>query len=343
MNLIKQFVEQGYDVILCAEADGYETYFEALGVQILSHKSTRLKIIQCLSFCAYIIVSILKSKPQHVFSFTILNNISAGCARLCHKFNFVPNITGLGRTWSIKVGRVIFRALYRLFFRKASFIVVQNERDEAVFLSIFKSGPRIVKVNGSGVDLDKFKPVDRLFDRKPVRFSMISRLVKDKGYILYLDALSMIKAECGSEIEVDFVAGYGSDKIVLDKLRLAYPTINIFDFKHNIYEYLATVDVSVLPSSYNEGTPRILIESLASGCAVITSDQPGCVETVSEKINGFVLHALTAEELYNTVYRYLNLTLNEKREFSKNSFQLCAQNYDEKMIINKYLYFVNIS
>ena len=343
LNLIKGFLRNGFDVVLCAREDGYEKYFEAHDIQLFVLKETDLKLFQSLFFSFFIIKCIFVSKPDYVFSFTILNNITSGCARIFLNFRFVPNVTGLGRTWSNIFGRSFVKVLYKVFFRLASTVVVQNDRDFAVFSSILKGRAVIVKVNGSGVDLEKFKSGNRQFRSWPIRISMISRLVTAKGYILYLDALTSIKHKYGSSVEVDFVAGYSSDETALESLRRTYPDINFFNFKENIAEYLATVDVSVLPSSYNEGTPRILIESLAAGCAIITSNQAGCIETVSENKNGFLLYSLTTEELYDIVNKYLQLSLSARFEFSENSVFLSREKYDEELIILKYLSFADVN
>jgi glycosyltransferase involved in cell wall biosynthesis len=62
--------------------------------------------------------------------------------------------------------------------------------------------------------------------------------------------------------------------------------------------------VYVLPS-YREGTPRSVLEAMAMGRAIITTDAPGCRETVEEAVNGFLVPPRDADALYRAMTRFV--------------------------------------
>lgn len=337
LSLIKQLILSGYSVILCAGSDRYEDKFLDLEVKIFSCVQSQNIFLKYPKFIYFIISNILKEKPNYVFSFTLISNFSAGLTRELSNFCFIPNVTGLGRTWNSRLSRFIVSLFYKFLFRKAKAILVQNNRDKVIFDNLLKDKVNILKVNGSGVDLKSFRARKYPINKKVISFTMVSRLVKEKGFFLYLEALDEIKKKYGDKVNVDFVSGYNNSDKILDRLKSKYLNVNFLPFIENIPDYLSGIDVSVLPSTYNEGTPRILIESIAAGCALITSSQPGCVETVIDGENGFLLNNVSYAELYGAVERYILLPPEEKKNMSKKSILLSKQNYDEQDIIDFYL------
>ena len=339
-NLIERFVKSGYTVILCAQSDGYEKKFSSDSVTVLSLNTQCNKGIRYIRLAMYIWMSIIKYKPHYIFSFTLLNNLCVGMISKIQNFYFVPNVTGLGRTWNTSLSRHIFAKIYRFLFSDAAQILVQNERDKDVFTGLFRHSSHVIKVNGSGVNITQFQKLNRQYEKKAIRIAMISRIVREKGYEIYLEAMSEIKRKYKNAVVVDFVTGYDSDTSKILKLEERYPSVNFLPFTDDIATYLTHVDLSVLPSRYNEGTPRILIESIAAGCSVITSNQPGCIETVKNKKNGLILKSVSHSDLVFAVEEYLELPVAIKKQWSAESVKLSREKYNEEDIIQLYMSFL---
>ncbi|MGL6355916.1 glycosyltransferase [Aeromonas veronii] len=127
---------------------------------------------------------------------------------------------------------------------------------------------------------------------KPVRFLFIGRLLAEKGVFEYIEAARLVKRQYPS---AEFVLLGGLDEENpggLKRENINKLLINgIIEFPghvNNVPEWIAGSSVFVLPS-YREGMPRSTQEAMAMGRAVITSDAPGCRETVEQGINGFIV------------------------------------------------------
>jgi glycosyltransferase involved in cell wall biosynthesis len=68
---------------------------------------------------------------------------------------------------------------------------------------------------------------------------------------------------------------------------------------------IAACSVYVLPS-YREGTPRTVLEAMAMGRAIITTDAPGCRETVTDGVNGWLVPVRSADALTTAMQRFLD-------------------------------------
>lgn len=204
-------------------------------------------------------------------------------------------ITGLGyaftegRELKRRVSKLALAALYRRALSKCDRIIFQNPDDLATFRALgilAKDAPTAV-VNGSGIDLARFTPAP---PPKDVSFLMIARLLKDKGVREYADAALSLKARYPN---VSWrLAGYlepSPDSIAPEELeRWIAGGLEYLGRLADVRPALAAAACYVLPS-YREGTPRTVLEAMAMQRAVITTDAPGCRETVVDGENGFLV------------------------------------------------------
>jgi glycosyltransferase involved in cell wall biosynthesis len=100
---------------------------------------------------------------------------------------------------------------------------------------------------------------------------------------------------------------------------------------------LARADCIVLPSYYKEGTPRILLEAGAMGRALITTDLPGCRDTVEDGVSGYLCEPRSIDSLVEAIMLYCSLSELERREMSKQSRQRISENFSVSIVIRKYL------
>ena len=197
--------------------------------------------------------------------------------------------------------------MYRIALKRASKIFFQNPDDQQLFASklIFPSNIPSVVTNGSGVDVDKF-----IFTKIPhskMQFLLIARLLKAKGIYEYVGAARKVKKQFP---EAQFsLAGWidqNPDAIDVNHLHqwVDEGVINYLGALEDVREAIANSHVYVLPS-YREGTPRTVLESMSMGRAIITTDVPGCRQTVIEGVNGYLVPARSADELAITMTRFL--------------------------------------
>ena len=95
-------------------------------------------------------------------------------------------------------------------------------------------------------------------------------------------------------------------------------------------------DIAVLPS-YREGMSRFLLESASMQRPIITTDVPGCREIVKDSFNGFLCKPKDYEDLANKIENMINISEGERIEFGNNGRKLIIENFEESIVINKYI------
>lgn len=181
-----------------------------------------------------------------------------------------------------------------------------------------------------GVDLDDY-PYVPLDDARPVRFIFIARLLSEKGIFEYLDAARLVKALYPS---AEFVALGGLDsenptglsQTELDKV-VEEGIVHYPGHVDNVNDYIANSSVFVLPSYYREGVPRSTQEAMAIGRAVITTDVPGCRETVEHGVNGFLVPPWDAQALAEKMIYFIN-NPQEARRMGDESHRIARRQFD---------------
>ncbi|MGB3290162.1 MAG: glycosyltransferase family 4 protein [Burkholderiaceae bacterium] len=192
----------------------------------------------------------------------------------------------------------LVQALYRQGLNKAHKTFFQNPDDEALFreLKILPADHVSCIVNGSGVDLDRYQVTPL---PKAPHFLLIARLLGDKGVREYAAAAAHMRAkypECTFSL-----AGWvdnNPDAISDAELQgwITEGHINYLGRLDDVRPAITACNVYVLPS-YREGTPRTVLEAMAMGRAIITTDVPGCRQTVEDGRNGYLVPPRSVEGL----------------------------------------------
>ena len=236
-----------------------------------------------------------KEKPDRVFTSQAKMVLYGGLAASCLGIRDVyPLIAGLGSIFlsgGLK-GNILKKILmcgYRLSLRKSPSVFFQNQDDASFFIdNRIVPSDRIVFLNGSGVNLDRFvrQPFPKIFG-----FLCVCRVLRDKGVLEYLSACRTVRKQ-HPEIRCLLVGPFDTNPSALrpDELQpyIDDGSIEYFGEQADVRPYLAQCGVFVLPS-YREGTPKSVLEAMSCGKAIITTDAPGCRETVEEGKNGFLV------------------------------------------------------
>jgi glycosyltransferase involved in cell wall biosynthesis len=352
-EIILSLKDLGNEVtLLCPYDERLDSFFkkelETLNVKHLEIPLERkglnpLKDIR-LSLVLYNIFK--KESPDYVFNYTIKPVIySSIAARLAGVKSINSFITGLGfvftnEGWKAKFIKVIVCFLYKISLKGNKNIFFQNPDDLALFLEnrLIKEEQSFV-INGSGVNLKKFYPQN--VKKIPHSFIFIGRLLKDKGIFEFIDAIKMAKKKnlkcnffvCGSIDESNPAAlnKYDLDSLIGEQL------FTYIDYTNDIPNLLKDKEVFILPS-YREGTPRSTLEAMAMGLPIITTDTPGCRETVKDQRNGFLVPVGNAAKIYDKICYFINNPSDIQR-MGLESLKIAKERYDvEKvnlLILNK--------
>lgn len=241
-------------------------------------------------------------KPDTVLCYTIKPVIWGGlAARMCGIRQSFSLVTGLGYAFMNKSGTMVrlvgwfARMLYRVSLKNSRKVFFQNPDDMRELMDLgFVKTEQCVVLNGSGVDLDHFRfcAGERATRREPNRFSclLIARLLWDKGIGEYVAAARTIKKKY-PQVRFQLAGGFDSSPISISKSDLEgwinEGIIEYLGYLKDVRPSLSECDLYVLPSFYYEGTPRTVLEAMAIGRPIITSDAPGCRETVRPGKDGW--------------------------------------------------------
>jgi glycosyltransferase involved in cell wall biosynthesis len=247
-------------------------------------------------------------RPDAVLAYTPKPVIYSGIACRMEDIPHFGLISGLGYgfgTESVmqKGLAKILTALYRHALKKSRRVIFQNCDDLEHFVQLgIVNRTSTFLVSGSGVDSTRFAVQD--LPEAPV-FLLMARLIPEKGVREYAAAARSVKLRVP---QAKFLlAGWTEDRhgAISTKELGAWQ-------KEGTIEYLGALDdvrpairrasVYVLPSYYREGVPRSILEAMAMGRAIITTDSPGCRETVKDGQNGMLVAPRDAEALARAMY-----------------------------------------
>lgn len=226
----------------------------------------------------------------------------------------VALITGLGYAFTGEARgrramiRLIVRGLYQQALHRATLVIFQNPDDPAdlVRAGVLRPDARIEIVNGSGVDITAFTLAP--LPDGALRFLLIARLLGDKGIREYTAAAVELRRQY-PELEFHLVGGLdpNPDGITRDELVRwhARGDISWHGPLEDVRPAIAAAHVFVLPS-YREGTPRSILEAMSMGRPIITTDTPGCRQTVEEGVNGFLVPPRDADALARAMERFVH-------------------------------------
>ncbi|WP_298973489.1 glycosyltransferase family 4 protein [uncultured Psychrobacter sp.] len=287
-----------------------------------------------------------KIKPQYVLAYTIkpvvYGTLAAWLAKVPYRFVL---ISGLGYTFQQveetnkrSVFQRFVHTLYQQALARASKIFFQNKDDLNLFkkLNIFKPIIPTVVVNGSGVDLYDFEvmplPKDESGNVK-LSFLLIARLLKDKGIVEYVEASKQIKKEY-PDAEFHLVGSMDENPAAIEKAQLdqwiAEGDIIYWGELKDVRPAIAASSVYVLPS-YREGTSRSVLEAMSMGRAIITTDAPGCRETVVSGKNGYLVPVQAINELTDAMRQFIEHP-NLCEQMGLASRNIAVDKYDVKKV-----------
>ncbi len=255
-----------------------------------------------------------KLKPDVVFSYTIKPVIYGSlAARMASVPSTYSLITGLGYALmgQTSVKRKLLRKLncqmYRTSLANNRMVFFQNPDDLGFFIheKILPSAEKTCRVNGSGVDLAHYRPLP--IPAHPLRFLLIARLLYDKGIVEYIQAARELKAHY-PDVRFGLLGPIDPNPAAIPMKSVQQwvkeGVIEYYGKQSDVRPYLAQSSVYVLPS-YREGTPRSVLEAMATGRPVITTQAPGCRETVQHGRNGFLIPVRSVRPLIAAMEQFI--------------------------------------
>jgi len=343
-NLINDLMSRGFVVYLLSPELKEKIKKELLrfGAAPVNYYLDRkgMNPLKEIKTCFVLYKNIKRIKPDVVFSYNIKPVIYGSIISNIAKVpKIISMVEGLGylyvdnqNDYKKKIIKKIVNFLYKIAFSKCDTVVFLNKDDMQEFITL-----GLIKENicfclgGIGVDLNDFKPKPPVLS--PVTFCLAARLIKEKGVYEYAEAAKTIKRKYPNTrfILLGKIES-GPNAVSEEKLRefinegiLEWP-----GYATDIKKYLSEISVFVLPSFYREGVPRSIQEAMAMARPIITTNVPGCRETVIDGLNGFLVPPHDPNALTKAIEKFiLGKDLIEK--MGKESRLLAEKKFDIRL------------
>lgn len=280
-------------------------------------------------------------RPAVVCTFTIKPNIYGSMAADFLGIPHINNITGLGSSFQ-KDGflKKLVRILYKTALKNSSKVFFQNANNmnTAIKEGMISKSARYECIPGSGVNLQHFNYSIKETNNSIV-FNYIGRVLKDKGVNDYIEAARIIRK---NHKNVFFnIIGFIEPsephyKEILHSLE-EEDIIHYCGSVEDVRNYINAADAIIHPSTYGEGISNVLLETAASGRAVITTDVPGCRDTVDDGKSGFVYKAGDVSDLIEKIEKFISLSPAARQDMGMYGRKKVEKEFDRAKVVEKYI------
>lgn len=301
-RIISAFRKMDYrTIVLATPVFGYdERQFVDIGVEFIrwNLSKTGLNPLADIPEVSTLWRILRATRPNIVFAHTIKPVIYAMIlSKLAGAPRRVAMIPGLGYAFTSgdgllrRVVATVANIAYSVALRSANIVLFQNpdDRVDLIKLGVLSPSAHTAIVHGSGVDMVRFPATPPPIG--PVTFLMVARLIRDKGVYDFVEAARLVKRKIPNIRLILVGSADQNPAAVLQSEIDSWRAEGIIEVRGHLPdpqpEY-AACHVFVLPS-YREGTPRTNLEAMSSARAIITTDTPGCRETVVDGVNGLLI------------------------------------------------------
>ena len=287
-----------------------------------------------------------KYRPDVVLTYTAKPNVYASI--VAHQFHIpvINNVTGLGSVVNESgLKKKLIMSLFKAAYRKSACIMFQNSTNMKLARDLGWVKGDCKLIPGSGVALNRY-PVQDYPDGgngaegEPIVFNYIGRILKDKGVDDYIEAAKRIKAKY--------------PKTEFNMLGFIEPTENHYEAEleelgkkdivlyrgsqKDVKPWIKRAHAIIHPSTYGEGMSNVLLENASSGRLIITTDNPGCQETVNDSISGFIYHGGDVDQLVEKIETVIhNMTNDARKQMGLEGRKKVEQEFSREVVIEAYL------
>lgn len=336
-ELLEKFVSLGHEVFAIAPDDSVSKQLQEMNikVEVVPIDKQGLGIIENLKYLTNIIRCIRKYNIEVVFGYTVKPIVFGGLASWMTGIKeFYSMVEGLGGVFTEPFDnkklllQAIVKKLYKIGFKvsKKVFLLNNDDLNDLTKMKLLKSNKAVV-IPGIGVNLDRYKVTT--LPAEPI-FLIIARLVYSKGIIDYCEAAKIVK-RLYPETKFNILGGFDNkdDAISKDTLQ-SYIDEGIVCYlgeTSDVREHIENSSIFVLPSYYREGMPRSILEAMAMGRPIITTDNVGCRDTVDDGVNGYIVPKHSPKLLADRMIDMVNNS-ELRSNMGLMSYKICKERYD---------------
>lgn len=339
IEFLKKLIQESYQVHISTPQDKNNEYVRKLTelgaihheIPIRRRNISLRKDMKLLSDYKKIIGKI---QPDIILTYTIKPNIFGSYAANHFHVPVIMNITGIGTMLNDNYLKYFFKYMYKKACSKVNLVFFQNSTNFDFFIKNKLVDSKKAKlIPGSGVNLERFRPLEKTINDGMIRFLFIGRLMKEKGIDEFFDAAKNVLRKYPNTI-FQIVGGTEEEKYI--SYSPENNNIELLGRSDDVRVQIREADCIVNPS-YHEGMSNVLQEGAAMGKPLIASNIPGCREIVENGKNGFLFEVKNAEDLEDKLVRFIGLSEEEKISMGKYSRHKVETQFDRNIVVDEYM------
>lgn len=344
-KLTQVLIEQGYNVTVLSTGTQKEIAIaQSKGFTIIDIGTSNTNIADVFQYMKNLRRALKDTRADVCLTFTMRPAIWGNLVTRFMGIPTITNITGIGPlAESESLAYKVARIMYRFVLKKTSLVFFQNKDDLGIFLKKkFVTAKQASIIPGSGVDYDHFAPQAKKRNDNKFVFLFISRLIKDKGILEYVDAATQL-LETNREVTCQVLGPYYSqnlkDNIITEKQIMHWLDNGIVKYMgaaDDVRPFIAEADCIVLPS-YREGMSNVLLEAGSMQKPTITANTTGCNDIVVDGVTGFLCKVRDAEDLHKKMQKMVQLSPGQREDMGKHARERVKTTFAKKIVVDAYL------
>lgn len=346
-ELIEEIINEGYEVLIsCPYGEKFELmnhikyryddpYIDRRGTNIVSDMKLFLHYLNLF----------IRNKPSVILTYTAKPNVYAGIAAYLLGIPVISNVTGFGSVLNESgLKQKLIMNLFRFSFRRSACVMFQNSTNKKLAEESGMVKGESILIPGSGVNTERYPLLPypdggNGIDGKPVVFNYIGRILHDKGVDDYIEAAKRIKKNYPNT-EFNMLGFIEPTEIHYEKLLSELEKGNIIRYhgsQKDVKPFIERAHATIHPSTYGEGMSNVLLESASCGRPIISTDNPGCMETFIDGETGFMYHGGDVDALCAQIEKFLSLPAEERKSMGEKGREYIKSNFSRKIVIKEYL------
>lgn len=346
-ELIEALLEEGYEMLIsCPNGPKFELMKDIsfkYDDPIIDRRGTN--IIADLKLFFHYLKLFKKEKPSVVLTYTAKPNVYASMAARVLGIPYINNVTGIGSVVNMKgIKKSFILWLFKIAYRGAACVMFQNSTNMklAIDSGMIKGDYKLIP--GSGVDLNRYPLQDypeggngKTGDK--IVFNYIGRILHDKGVDDYIAAAKIIKKEyLNTEFNmIGFIEPTESHYEEELRLLSEQGIINYRGSQKDVKPWISRAHAIIHPSTYGEGMSNVLLENASSGRFLITTDNPGCQETVIDGESGYIYHGGDVNMLVESIKKFLELDNKKRKMMGLQGRRYVENSFSREIVIDVYI------
>ncbi|SFL46733.1 Glycosyltransferase involved in cell wall bisynthesis [Desulfomicrobium norvegicum] len=304
--------DAGYDVAVVTRVTAHGERIRDAGLRLVPFEMSRRAMNLFLeAWVLWRLVRVYRREKPDIVHHVAMKPVLYGtlAARLCGVRHVVNALAGMGwilasGTWLARIVKWSVLSLFRVILPRTS-VIVQNRDDAELIRGL--GCHRVHLIRGAGVDVAAIQASSE--PPGPCVVLLAARMLWDKGVGEYVEAARLLRAR-GVDVRMVLAGDPDESNPASIPREVLYGwhennTVEWLGYREDMPALLKSCHIVCLPS-YREGIPKFVLEGLAAGLPVVTTDTPGCRETVAEGVNGFLVPPRDALALADALDRLIS-------------------------------------